>query len=176
MADAPDRPIAVLRDQERAVAGHRDANGAAPDLVVVDDEAGGEILVLAGRHAVLQADADDLVAGPLGAVPRSVRGRKCIAAIVRGKAGAVIEGEPQRRRMRLYQHIGHGDLALEVGPRAGMPRILMVADVEPWPAIERVFLYPRDIIGHEIVAEPVALVGGAPGRAVRLHRKPDAIA
>src|SRR5262245_36007206 len=98
MADAPDRPVAVLRHQERPVAGDRDADRPAPDFVVVDDEAGDEILVFAGRYPILQPDADDLVSGPLGAVPRPVRGRKHVAAIVGGKAGTVIEGEPQRRR------------------------------------------------------------------------------
>ena len=52
----------------------------------------------------------------------------------------------------------------------------MIADIEPRPAVEGVLLHARDIIGHEIVAEAVALVGRAPRRAVRLHRKANAIA
>src|SRR6185437_1313379 len=55
-------------------------------------------------------------------------------------------------------------------------RVLMVADIKPRPAVEGVLPHARDIIGHEVVAEIVALVGRAPGRAVRLHRKADAIA
>ena len=54
MGDAPDGAVAILGDEQRAVVGDRDADRPAPDLAVVDDEAGHEILVFAGRHAVLE--------------------------------------------------------------------------------------------------------------------------
>src|ERR1700743_596147 len=45
------------------------------------------------------------------------------------------------------------------------------------PAVERAFFDARDIVGHEVVAEPVALVGRAPGRpGAGLNCEPDAIA
>src|SRR5690349_21265403 len=91
MADAPDGPVTVLRNQQRPVAGHGDADRPAPDLGVVDDETGDEILVFAGRHPVLQADTDDLVAGSLRAIPGTVFGREGVAAVFRGKAAAVVE-------------------------------------------------------------------------------------
>src|SRR5260370_1035824 len=54
--DPPDRAVAVFADQERAVMRHRDADRAAPDAAVVDDETGQEILVFAARHAVEYED------------------------------------------------------------------------------------------------------------------------
>ena len=38
--------------------GHSDAHRTAPDLPIVDDKTGDEILVFAGRHTVLEADAN----------------------------------------------------------------------------------------------------------------------
>src|ERR1700747_3919747 len=73
--DNPYRPVGVLAHQQRAVMGHGDADRAAPHRALVDDEPGEEILVLAGRHAVLGLDPDDLIAGALRAVPRAVLGR-----------------------------------------------------------------------------------------------------
>src|SRR5262249_11738581 len=139
-------------------------------------EAGDEILILAGRHAVLQTDADDLVAGALGSVPGAVLGGKGITAILRRKIVAVIEGEPERSRVRLNEHIEYGDLVLQIRPLFALPRLLVGTEIVPWPAVEGVLLYPRDIVGHEIVTQAVALVGRAPRRAIRLHREPDAIA
>src|SRR4051812_3921624 len=65
----PDCPGAIVRDQERAVLGDRDAHRAAPDVSILRDESDQEILIFAGRLAVLHRDADHLVAGPPGAVP-----------------------------------------------------------------------------------------------------------
>src|SRR5690349_11634005 len=132
--------------------GDGDADRPAPDLAVADDEAGDEILIFAGWNAVLEADADYLVAGALRPVPGAMLGRERIAAILGGKVVAVVEGHAKRGRMRLDQHVRRGDPAFQVAPRAGMARILMVADVEPGPAVEGILAHPRDIIGHQIIA------------------------
>src|SRR5882724_2847209 len=65
----PDGAGGVVGDEQGAVMGDGDADRAAPDLAVVDHEAGEEILVFAGRYAVLQQHADHLAAGAAGAVP-----------------------------------------------------------------------------------------------------------
>src|SRR3984957_17140230 len=65
----PYRPVAVFGYQQRAVVGHRDADRAAPNRIVVGHEAGDKILVLTGRDAVLCANADHLVAGAARSVP-----------------------------------------------------------------------------------------------------------
>src|SRR5262249_42515144 len=146
-------------------------------LVVADDKAGDEILVLTGRNAVLQPDPHDLVASSLGAIPRTVLGRKAVAAILWGKIAAVVEGQPERRRMRLQQHVRDRHLVLEVGAHADMGRILIGADVEPRPAVEFAFADPRYIVRHQVVTAAVALIGRAPGRSRRrLDRKTDAVA
>src|SRR5690348_6944707 len=85
VGDPPDRAVAVLADEERAVVGDRYADRAAPDAAVVDHEAGQEILVFAGRPAVLQQYPHDLVAGAPGAVPRPVERRKNVAAVFGGE-------------------------------------------------------------------------------------------
>src|SRR5664279_1392022 len=176
MADAPDGAVAVLGDQQRAVVSHRDADRPAPDVAVVEDEAGDEILVFAGRYPLPQTNANDLVTGPLRPVPRAVQGDDGIAAIVCGETGPVIERQAERRRVRLQQDIGDGDLVLEIGARAGKAGILVGADVEPGPAVERPLLYAGDIVGHQIIAEAIALVGRTPGRAVgRRNRKTNAV-
>src|ERR1700733_15640979 len=50
--------------------------------------------------------------------------------------------------------------------RADMPGVLMAArwstEVVPGPAVEAVLLHVGHIIGNEVVAEAIALVGGAP--------------
>src|SRR5271166_1728620 len=79
--------------------------------------------------------------------------------------------------MRLDQDIGDGNLVLEVGPLPGMMRIFMAADVIPGPAVSGALAHTRHVIGHEVVAEPVAFVGGAPGHpSGRLDREADAVA
>src|SRR5207237_10074339 len=79
--------------------------------------------------------------------------------------------------MSLDQHVGDGDLALEIGPLARMPGVFIAADIKPRPSIERIFADPGHVVGHQIVAEAVALVGGAPRRAaLRLDGEADAIA
>src|SRR5207302_6690628 len=79
--------------------------------------------------------------------------------------------------MSLDQHVGDGDLALEIGPLARMPGVFIAADIKPRPSIERIFADPGHVVWHQIVAEAVALVGGAPRRAaLRLDCEADAIA
>src|ERR1700733_7797695 len=70
----------IFGNQQCPVLVDRDANRAAPDLRIIDHEAGGEILVFAGRRAVLHRYTDDLVAGAFGAIPRAVLGGENIAA------------------------------------------------------------------------------------------------
>src|SRR5437588_6037460 len=79
--------------------------------------------------------------------------------------------------MGLDQHVGDGDLVLEIGPLARMPGIFIAADIKPRPSVECIFADPSHVVGHQIVAEAVALVGGAPWRAaLRLDREANTIA
>src|SRR5262249_27722158 len=70
--DAVDEIVAVIAHQERSVAGHGRPDRACPCIAVVRDEPDEEVVVLAGRYAVLHANADDLVTGTKGSVPGAV--------------------------------------------------------------------------------------------------------
>ena len=79
--------------------------------------------------------------------------------------------------MGLDQHVGDGGLAGQIRTFALAARVLVVADIVPGPAIEAVLANPGDIVGRQVVAEQVPLVGGAPdvlGR--RMDRQADAVA
>src|SRR5215831_13440793 len=79
--------------------------------------------------------------------------------------------------MWLQQNVRHTDSVAHGGFLPRMARILIAADIKPGPAIEGAFAHPGDKIGHEIVAEPVALVDRKPKLAGRgLHRHSDAVA
>src|SRR5205085_1064078 len=176
-AHAPDRVVAVLGEQLRAVLCRGDADRPAPYRRIVNDEAGDEVLVFAGRHAVVHDRADDLVAGAGRAIPGAVLGGKDAAAVFGREPVAGIDRELQRGRMRLEQDVGNDDLVLEVGPLALVARVFVRADVIPGPAVEAAFAHARDVVGRQIVAEPVALVGRAPQVAGgRMHREAGAVA
>src|SRR5215471_8638351 len=112
IGDPPHRAVSVLADEESTVMRHRHTDGARPNRGVVHDEAGHEVLVLAGRYPILQARADHLVASPFPPVPRAVLGRECIPAVFRGELVTIVENHSHRGRMRLDQHVGDGDLVL----------------------------------------------------------------
>src|SRR6266702_7087475 len=177
MRDPPYRAVAVFGEDERAVLHLGDADRAAPDRGIIDHEADDEILVLAGGHAVLHDPADDLVAGALGPVPGPVLGGEDAALVFGRELVAGVDHHPERGRMRLDQNVGHSDLVLEVGPRSPVARVLVGADVIPGPAVEGAFAHAGDVVGREIIAEAIALVGRAPKLAGhRVHRHADAIA
>src|SRR5262249_20131526 len=157
--------------------GLRNTDGPAPGQAVVDDEAGYEILVFAGRHAVLHEAADDLVAGSDRAIPGAVLGGKDTALVLSRKLIARIERHSKRGRMRLDQNIRYRDLALEVAALALVTRVFVGTKVVPGPAVERAFAHTRDVIGHESVAKAVTLVGGAPHLVgCRIDCEADAVA
>src|SRR5262249_22258207 len=112
IGDTPDRAVSVLADEESAVTRHGHADGAGPNRGVIHDETGHEVLIFAGRNAVLQVYADHFVAGPFRAVPRPVLGRERIPTVFRGELVAIVDDHSHRGRMRLDQHVGYGDLVL----------------------------------------------------------------
>src|SRR5262245_7652205 len=57
-----------------------------------------------------------------------------------------------------------------------MSRIFVGAQIVPRPAVESAVTHARNEVGHEIVAEIVALVGRAPEIArQRVHGEPDTV-
>ena len=55
--DPPQRAVAVICDQPRAVVGDRHSDRPAPDLVIAEHEPGEEVFVVARRRAVALANA-----------------------------------------------------------------------------------------------------------------------
>src|SRR4029077_20457739 len=73
--------------------------------------------------------------------------------------------------------IGDRDLVFQVRSLAAAARILVGADVVPGPAVERAFTHARDVVGWNVIAEPVALIGRAPEFAAPWRdRHADAVA
>ena len=64
--------------------------------------------------------------------------------------------------MRLQEHVGDDHLVLQLGVLSLVPRVLVRAEVVPGPAVEAALLDARDVVGHEVVAQPVALVHRGP--------------
>src|ERR1700734_1460038 len=141
---------------------HRDADRATPDALVVANEADKKILILARRLAVFHQEADDLVAGALCPVPRAVQGDEGVAFVFGGKLIRPIEGDAERRGMRLNENVGRRDGVREIGPLVLVARVLMIAKIEPRPAIESALCDMRCVVGRQVVTESVALVDGAP--------------
>src|ERR1700690_2989893 len=89
-------------------------------------------------------------------------GRERVAAIPLGKLGSFVEGDAKRSGMRLNQDVGNGNLARQFRMRAGMARVLMIAEVVPRPAVKTVVFNMRDVIGGNVVAQFITLVHASP--------------
>src|SRR5947207_1288413 len=107
--DSPEGAAAVFGDDEGAVFGDGDSDGASPDLFVGDDKAGHEVFVLAGGFAGwVEAEADDLVAGAARAVPGAVEGDERVAAVLGGEHRTVVEGDLEGGGVGLDEDVGEG--------------------------------------------------------------------
>ena len=110
---------------------------------------------------------EDFLTGLSRRIRRCGRGRR--ASLWRmtvrysgGNCSAVVEGDPERRRMGLDQHIGHSDMAGETRPLSLQPRVLMIADIVPGPAVECALPHRGRIVRRQVVAQSIALVHHAP--------------
>ena len=88
---APNRAIAVLGKDQRAILSLGDPDRPAPDVRIVEDKAGNEIFVFAGRRTLLHNYADDLVAGWFGSIPGAVLCGENITPIFRRELLACIK-------------------------------------------------------------------------------------
>ena len=163
VGDVPDGAGGVVGDVEGAVGAGSDADGASPDFAIGEDEAGEEVLIVAGGVAgLVERDADDFIAGAGGAVPGAVFGGEDVALVLGGELGAVVKGHFQRGVVGLEEDVGVDEFGLQLGVGAGVAGILVAADVPPGPAVEAAGFDVGDVVGDEVVAECVALVDGAP--------------
>src|SRR5207248_8147589 len=161
----PDRAARIVGDEQGAVLGDGERSGAAPDLGALfagSPEAGREILVIALRPAVLERHARDFVAGRDRAVPRALHRDEQAALVFGGELVGLVEYEVEQRGMGLEQEVG-GDRRFDlVGRELREPGLRVLADIRIGPAVEPALLDSDQVIGWQIVAEPVALLHDRP--------------
>src|SRR5579863_2406781 len=160
--DFPDGRRGFIRHIQGAVLACYDADRPAPGLSVGRQKTGQEILVYAIGFPFVQRHAHDFMTRDVGPVPRPVLSREQIAAVFGGELRTVIEGQAERGVVRLQQNVGDDDGIDGFVGRPGnfRPRVFVLADIEPRPAVEAMLLDRGDVIGNEIVAQVVALVHG----------------
>src|ERR1022692_5138530 len=76
--DAPDGAGGVVGDHQGAIAGDSYSYRAAPNLAIGRDEPCHEVLILPGRRAIFQWNANHFIAGPFGSIPGSVLGGESV--------------------------------------------------------------------------------------------------
>ena len=91
----PEPSSVTISDPSLATATPTGRPQTLPSLVTKPDE---EVLVFAGRLAVLHRHADDLVAGAAGPVPRAVLGGEGVVAVLLRELVAVVERHVERGR------------------------------------------------------------------------------
>src|ERR1700674_3519958 len=79
----PDLIRAVVGDKHRPVWQYQQSHGPAPNLftIFIKHPTGEKIIIAAHRLSILETNANDLVAGSPGAIPRSMQGNKDIAFV-----------------------------------------------------------------------------------------------
>src|SRR5579864_406944 len=177
VAHAPDRSRTVIADEQRSIFADGDTHRPSPDLAFLGNEAGEKVFVVACGMAVFQRHADDFIAGALVAVPGTMFGGEDVAAVLFGKHLAVIKSHLQRGIVGLQDHVRSDDFVFQLRVLAGVARIVEAAHVIPRPAVEAAFLDVGNVVGNQVVAQAIALVGGAPNLAgLGMHLQPHAVA
>src|SRR6267143_2687534 len=75
---------------------------------------------------------------------------------------AGVKAQVQRGRVRLHEHIRNNDLISELRMFSLVSRIGMIADVKPRPAIKAAGTHTADVVGRQIFADLVSLIGAHP--------------
>src|SRR3569832_1151306 len=165
----PDHAAHVIGHQKRAGAVEGDAHRATLHLTLGLHEAAQHGDRLTGRLAASEGHEHHLVAVRIGAVPRAVLTHERAAPVLGRKGRAGVEGHAQRRYVRAQGVVGRYRLLHQVrhlGLHAGV-HVLSVVAVRP--AVETSVLHRGQVVGHEIVAALVTLVGHGPqGACARL--------
>ena len=157
--DAPYSSAPIIRDEQRPVLSHRDADWPAPDLFVGKHEACHEIFVFAGWLAtVVEDEPHDLVARSSRTIPGAMQRHKRAVFVFDGEIVALVENDLQRRGMCLHKNVRNCNFAFQVGVLAFMARILVIAEEVPWPPIKSSVLHVRRILKRCIVSETIPFV------------------
>src|SRR6266487_2245035 len=150
VADTPNGAVSVFADEKAAVLGDGDSHRATPHLAFGCNEAGHEIFVFTARFAggMIDGYAHDLITSAFHSVPRSVEGCENVVLVFRRKLVAGVETQIKRGRVRLHEDIRHDDFISELKMFSLMPRIRMVANVKPRPAIKAAGTHSANVVGR----------------------------
>src|SRR6188768_3518728 len=83
-------------------------------------------------------------------------------AVAKRKLFSGVERESDGSRVSRYKNIRHNRFFDEVRHRADIAGIIMLPDVRVGPAIESTLTHSREVVGHEIIAEQIALIDDSP--------------
>src|SRR3984885_10226198 len=89
-------------------------------------------------------------------------GGENVAAIFGRELIAAIECQFKRCVVRMEDDIGRYDFILELGMLSCVARILVFAYVPPGPAVKTAVFYSGNVVGDEVVAQPIAFIDRAP--------------
>src|SRR6058998_955998 len=152
IAHPPDPIARVVAHQQRSIRQHQKPDRSPPARPVSQLPPRDEVLDR-DRPAVLHVHPHDLRARGYRAIPRAVIRHERIAGVARGKPGACVEREPERRRVRLHRQRRRLD-ARAVGP--GELRVGLVRKIALRPAVPLAVLENVEMLGRDVVAQVVA--------------------
>src|ERR1700730_19015927 len=138
IAQTPNLVRAVVGDQHRAISQYQQSNRPAPDVttVLIEHPTRQKIVVAAHGFSILETNANELVAGSFGAIPRSMQGHENIALVFLREHFAFVKDQAQNRRMRLDQDITRNRFLNQVGSFAFVARIFDGAGIGVWPTVK----------------------------------------
>src|SRR4051812_44960362 len=154
--DAPDRVADVVGDEKAAALVERDADRAAVGFALGAQEAVENFDRLPRGLAVCEGNEDHVVAGERLAIPRAVLSD--VGAFVRHR-------EAERGDVGTERIVGLDGLGDEVGALRLDALVDIGTVVAVRPAVEGAVAHGGEVIGHEVVAELVALIDYCPQRA-----------
>src|ERR1700730_8737940 len=139
--------------------------GAAPDLGALlagSPEPRREILVPAFRPSLLERHAYHFVPGRYRAVPRALQRDEEAPLVFRWELVALVEREVEQRGMGLEQEVGRDRRLDLIGGELREAGLRGLAAIGVRPAVEPALLHADQVIGGQVVAEPVALLHDSP--------------
>ena len=89
-------------------------------------------------------------------------GGENVALIFGRELFAVIERQLQRCVVRMQDYIGSDNFTLQLRMLSLVARILMITHVPPGPSVEASIPHASNVVGNEVVTQPVALIDRTP--------------
>src|SRR6266700_6332197 len=110
VANPPNGLGAVVGNQQRAIRSDRNADGAPPNVSIIHDESGHEILIFPARvTALMQRYSNHFISHADRSIPGSMLGGENIALVFRRELLAVVKSHFQRGIVRMKYHVRSDD-------------------------------------------------------------------